>query len=74
MKVINYAIVKRTLLPIRVTAWEYDKPGNLTIVQGDDGRWYKPDEVWSQSKRDYDKIVLDQMVGDFDPEQWKGKQ
>lgn len=74
MKVINYAIVKKTLLPIRVRAWEYDKPGKLSIVQGDDGRWYKPDDLWSQSKRDYDKIALDQATGEFDPGPWKGKQ
>ncbi len=74
MKVIDYAIVKKTLQPIRVTSWQYDTPGKLTTIQGDDGVTYNVTDVWSQSIRDYEQIVKDKAAGTFDPEQWKYKQ
>jgi len=70
MKVINYAIVKATLEPIRIVAWEYDEPGKLKTVKGNDGKVYTPDDVWSQSKKDYYDIVESQADGSFDPEPW----
>ncbi len=73
MKVIDYAIVKATLTPIRVKAWEYKEPGKLTTITSDEGDRYDVADVWSQSKRDYDQIVKDKAAGTFNPEPWKGK-
>jgi hypothetical protein len=71
MKVIEYAMVKATLLPIKVVTWLYNTPGVLTLIRGDDGKDYLPDQVWSQSKKDYFDIVESQADNTFDPKPWE---